>query len=76
MPKATKGAQHEQCTIEYVLSEETSEQEEARSHQEQEDVEQEVTISQHQAFSSMFIPHIEGPKMDWTVNDNLYNRFL
>ena len=24
----------------------------------------------------MFMPYIEGPKMDWTVNDNLYNRFM
>ena len=23
-----------------------------------------------------FIPYIEGPKMDWTVNDGLYHRFL
>ena len=22
------------------------------------------------------MPYIEGPSMDWTVNDNLYNRFL
>ena len=25
---------------------------------------------------SMFMPYIEGPKMDWTVNDSLYHRFL
>ena len=23
-----------------------------------------------------FVPYIEGPKMDWTVNDRLYHRFL
>ena len=23
-----------------------------------------------------FVPYIEGPKMDWTVNDGLYHRFL
>ena len=23
----------------------------------------------------MFMPYIEGPKMDWTVNDGLYHRF-
>ena len=22
-----------------------------------------------------FVPYIEGPKMDWTVNDGLYHRF-
>ena len=25
---------------------------------------------------SMFMPYIEGPHMDWTVNDGLYHRFL
>ena len=25
---------------------------------------------------NMHMPYIEGPSMDWTVNDNLYNRFL
>ena len=24
----------------------------------------------------MFMPYTEGPKMDWTVNDGLYHRFL
>ena len=24
----------------------------------------------------MYMPSIEGPKMYWTVNDNLYHRFL
>ena len=24
----------------------------------------------------MFMPYMEGPKMDWTVNDSLYHRFL
>ena len=76
MPKATRNAQCEQLTTEnIVLTEETSDQEETGSDQEQE-IEQEVTLSPPQAFQSMFMPYIEGPKMDWTVNDNLYNRFL
>ena len=25
---------------------------------------------------SIYMPYIEGPIMDWTVNDGLYNRFL
>ena len=25
---------------------------------------------------NMYMPYIEGPTMDWTVNDGLYNRFL
>ena len=32
--------------------------------------------SQAQAIPSMFMPYIEGPKIDWTVNDGLYHRFL
>ena len=31
---------------------------------------------QPQPVPSMFMPYIEGPKMDWTVNDGLYHRFL
>ena len=77
MPKATKSAQHEQHIIEnVVLPEETSEREETSSDQEQEDVEKEVTICPPQAFPSKFMPYVEGPKMDWTANDNLYKRFL
>ena len=26
--------------------------------------------------AGMYMPYIEGPHMDWTVNDNLYHRFL
>ena len=25
---------------------------------------------------NMFMPYMEGPKMDWTMNDGLYYRFL
>ena len=32
--------------------------------------------TQLQVIPSMFMPYIEGPKMDWTVNDGLYHRFL
>ena len=35
------------------------------------------STSQPQSFvQPMFMPYIEGPKMDWTVNDSLYHRFL
>ena len=27
-------------------------------------------------YTNMCMPHIEGPKMDWMVNDALYHRFL
>ena len=31
---------------------------------------------QTQPVPSMFMPYIEGHKMDWVVNDGLYHRFL
>ena len=34
------------------------------------------STSQAQSVPAMFIPYIEGPKMDWTVNDGLCHRFL
>ena len=27
-------------------------------------------------YTSMYMPYIEGPKVDWMVNDALYHRFL
>ena len=76
MPRATKSALHEQHTIEnIVLPEETSDQEETSSDQEQE-IDQEVTFNPPKGFPSMFMPYIEGPKMDWNVNDGLYSRFV
>ena len=41
------------------------------------DKDQEVTIkSPQQVPISMYIPYIESPKMNWTVDDGLYNRFV
>ena len=57
MPKATKSVQCEQLTIENVLLQDTSDQEETSSDQEQE-IEQEVPLSPPQAFSSIFMPYI------------------
>ena len=28
------------------------------------------------AIHNMFMPYIEGPKLDWTVDDSLYHHFL
>ena len=54
----------------------SSTHEESSSSEEEQD--QEVTFqpSQAQLIANMFMPYIEGPKMDWTVNDGLYHRFL
>ena len=56
--------------------EELSTHEESSSEQEQD---QEVTFHPShvsKVIPSMFMPYIEGPKMDWTVNDGSYHRFL
>ena len=35
------------------------------------------STSQPQPFAQpMFMPYVEGPKMDWAVNNSLYHRFL
>ena len=52
---------------------EASIQEDSSSDQE---IDPDVTFNPPQAFPSMFMPYIEGPKMDWTVNDGLYSRCL
>ena len=56
---------------------ETSQEELPSSDQESDS---EVTFNpprqQPRVVPSMFMPYIEGPKMDWTVNDGLYHRFL
>ena len=39
-------------------------------------LEQQLTTSQVQFVPPMYMPYIEGLKMDWTVNDGLYHRFL
>ena len=33
-------------------------------------------VGQPPIATGMYMPYIKGPHMDWTVNDNLYHRFL
>ena len=66
----TKKTTSEQHTVEQVLPEEET------CFEQESDVDQEVIISSPQTATSAFIPYIKGPKMDWTVNDSLYNRFI
>ena len=59
-------------------------QEETGSGQEQEEVEVVIqspqfiqpSTNQPQVVQPMYMPYVEGPKKDWTVNDSLYHRFL
>ena len=34
------------------------------------------STSQTQTTQQVYMPYIEGPKLNWTVDDGLYNRFL
>ena len=81
MPKASKkSAQEEVQEAQVSTQPDTNEssQEELPSSDQESDTE--VTLnpprSQPQVVPSMFMSYIEGPKMDWTVNDGLYHRFL
>ena len=70
MPKVNRNTQHELHKSDTVLpEEETSFEQESES-------QPEVSIRQHQAPTSVYVPYIEGPKLNWTVDDNLYNWFI
>ena len=62
-------------------SEEEVSHDETSLHEESEP-KQEVFMSHPQpnvpqpVYTNMYMPYIEGLKMDWTVNDTLYHRFL
>ena len=79
MPRLTKNSAH---VINTGVSQENSivTQESSSLYQEMEVQSPQClqpSTSQAQPFvQSMFMPYIEGPKTDWTVNDILYHRFL
>ena len=75
MPRATKTTKASSSAMEKVQEESNAHEESSSSDQEQ-DPEVFFHPSQAQVVPSMFMPYIEGPKMDWTVNDGLYHRFL
>ena len=70
MPKSSKNNQHEQHTNETVLPKEET------SYEQKTDSEQELFVRPQEAPSSMYVPYIEGPKMNWTFDDHLYNKFI
>ena len=77
MPKATKSSAKE-ATPEPLPEEMHTSSQDEQSNSEQES-DPEITFHhprQPQPVQSMFMPYIEGPKMDWTVNDGLHHRFL
>ena len=81
MLKASKkSAQEEVQEAQVSTQQDTNEssQEELPSSDQESDTEATVNPPrpQLQVVPSMFMPYIEGLKMDWTVNDGLYHRFL
>ena len=53
------------------VQEESSTHEESLSSDQEQDPKVFFKPSQTQVVPNMFMPYIEGPKMDWTVNDGL-----
>ena len=75
MPKSTKSAKASTSAVEKI-QEESSTHEESSSPDQEQDPEVFLQPSQAQVVPNMFMPYIEGPKMDWTVNDGLYHMAL
>ena len=83
MPKASKKSAREEipeAPAQVSTLSDGNEASNGESSSSEQESDPEVTIhpprSQPQVIQSMFMPYIEGPKMDWTVNDGLYHRFL
>ena len=83
MPKASKkSAQEEVQGAQAQASTQSDVNESSPDEIPSSDQESETEVTFHpprpqlQVVPSMFMPYIEGPKMDWTVNDGLYHRFL
>ena len=75
MPKSAKSVKASTSTVEKI-QEESNTNEESSSSDQKQDPEVFLQPSHAQVVPNMFMPYIEGPKMDWTVNDGLYYRFL
>ena len=78
MPKASKNSAQEEAQM--PTQQETNETSQDELPSSDQESETEVTFNpprqQPQVIPSMFMPYTEGPRMDWTVNDGLYHRFL
>ena len=79
MPKASKKSDQEEAQASTQQETNETSQEELPSSDQESDTEvmfHPPRQQQPQVVPGMFMPYIEGPKMDWTVNDGLYHRFL
>ena len=75
MPKSTKSVKASTSTVEKIQDISSAHERSSSSDQEQYP---EVFLqpSNTQVVPNMFMPYIEAPKIDWTVNNGLYHRFL
>ena len=81
MPRATQNSAHEKHNLLNEESKVPSGPEETTNSDQEIDPKSDPEVPFHQtraqqAIPSMFMPYIEGPRMDWTVNDALYHRFV
>ena len=79
MPKATKSTKCDQHNIEEIYNDQvkvTSDPEESSSSDQEVFFQPQPQPSSAQVMPNMFIPYIGGPRMDWAMNDGLYNWFL
>ena len=78
MPKAARKSNHVDNTSENELQEDSNLSQDSCSGDEVvlQSPQFQPSTSQMQAMQQMYMPYIEGPKMDWTVSNSLYHRFL
>ena len=77
MPKATKSSAQVEATV--SIQDELIESSQDKLSSSDQEHDPEVTLNPcrlQQVPSGTFMPYIEGPKMDWTVNNGWYHRFL
>ena len=75
MPRTTKTTKASTSTNEKIQDESSAHEKSSSSDQEQ-DPEVFIQPSKGQLLPNILMPYIERPKMDLTVNDGLYHRFL
>ena len=80
MPKSKNSVNAQPSTLSAEEVEIPNQQEESASSNQESDADVSFHAIRLQAPPhfppNMFMPYIEGPHMDWTVNDRLYHRFL
>ena len=80
MPKSKNSAKAQPSTLSAEEVEIPNQQEESTNSDQESDADVSFHTNKLQALPqfppNMFMPYIEGPCMDWTVNDGLCHRFL